>query len=190
MPVTERADAVRNRTSVLAAAEQLFAREDLDHISLAQVAAAAGVGKATVLRRFGGLGGLIEAVISPRVTELQHAIHAGPAPLGPGGAPEARLRAYLDALLDFVLVNRTLIRALEHRGPHAYYANPVSQFWINELRRRIQAARPDQDAEYLAHALFTSVRADVIDYLGGHQRISTERIRAGLHGLAGIPPPD
>lgn len=185
--MTERADAARNRATVLAAAETLFRREDLDHVSLARVAQAAGVGKATVMRRFGDLLGLVDALIAPRVTALQDRVRSGEPPLGPGGAPGARLHAYVDALFDFVLDNRTLIRALEHYGPHAYYANPASRFWIEELTGRIRAARPGVDAGYLAYAVFTALRADVIDYLRRHQHMDTERIRAGVHALADPP---
>jgi hypothetical protein len=94
----------------------------------------------------------------------------------------SRLHTYLDALFDFVLDNRALIRALEHRRPHAYYANPASQ-WIDELARRLHGAHPAADADYLAYAVFTAMRADVIDYLRAEQHMSTDRIRAGLHTL-------
>lgn len=180
--MTERADAVRNRAAILEAAEALY-RQD-GHVTLARVAEAAGVGKATVLRRFGDLNGLVEAVIAPRVAALRDAITSGAPPLGPGGGAQERLHVYLDALFDFVLDNRTLIRALEDRRPHAYYANPASRFWIDELDRRLRAAHPGTDAGYLAHAVFTALRADVIDYLRAEQHMSTDRIRRGLHTLA------
>jgi AcrR family transcriptional regulator len=178
--VSERADAIRNRAAILDAADTLFRQSG--HLTLATVAETAGVGKATVLRRFGDLNGLVEALIAPKVTALQDAIAHGASPLGPGGDVHGRLHAYLDALLDFVLDNRVLIRALENRRPHAYYANPASQFWIAELDRRLRAAHPPLDSTYLAHAVFTSLRADVIDYV--EQHMSTARIRAGLHVLA------
>jgi len=181
--LTERSDAARNRVAVLDAADALFRRDDLDHVTLARIAEAAGVGKATVLRRFGDLTGLVEAVLAPRVTALRDAVRTGDPPLGPGGPPGDRLHAFLDALCDFVLDNRALIRALEHRRPDAYYANSASRFWISELRRRIRAARPAADADYLAHVLFTALRADVIDYLRVGRQMSTERIRYGLHAL-------
>lgn len=186
MVVTERADARRNRSAVLDAARTLFAREDADRVTLARIAETAGVGKATVLRRFGDVSGVVEAVLAPRVTELRDALLTGPPPLGPGGPSAQALPACVDALFDFVLHNRTLIRALENRRPHAYYANPASQFWIGELSRRIHAAQPGADADYLAHALFTAMRADVIDYLRIEKKMDTGRIRAGLHAL--VPP--
>jgi AcrR family transcriptional regulator len=182
--VSERADAIRNRAAVLDAAESLFRQGDPGRVTLARIAETAGVGKATVLRRFGDLNGLVEAVIAPKVAALRETIRTGNPPLGPGGAPGERLHAYVDALLDFVLDNRTLIRALEDRRPHAYYANPASQFWITELTERLHAADPAADAGYLAHAVFTAMRADVIDYLRVEQHMSTDRIRAGLHVLA------
>ncbi|MFC4051964.1 TetR/AcrR family transcriptional regulator [Actinomadura syzygii] len=187
--MAERADVVRNRAAVLEAAEALFAREDLDRVTLARVAEAAGVGKATVLRRFGDLGGLVEAVLAPRVGALRDALRTGPPPLGPGAQEGEALHAYLDALLDFVLENRTLIRALEHRRPNAYYANPASQFWIGELESRIHAVHPAADARHLAHVVFTSLRADVIDYLRAEEGMSVERLRAGLHALLPPQPP-
>jgi hypothetical protein len=129
-------------------------------------------------------------VIATRVTELQDRVQSGPPPLGPGGADRAaHLHAYLDALFDFVLANRKLIRALEAIGPNAYYDNPASRFWIDELARRIHAARPAVDAGYLAYALFTALRADVIDYLTHDQCMDARRIRTGLHTLADAGPP-
>jgi AcrR family transcriptional regulator len=96
--MTERTDAARNRAVVLCAATELFDRDDLQHVSLERIAQVAGVGKATVLRRFGDLLGLTQAVIAPRVTDLQQQVQCGPPPLGPGGADHAaHLHAYLDA---------------------------------------------------------------------------------------------
>jgi AcrR family transcriptional regulator len=185
--MTERADAIRNRNAVLTAADALYRRDDPGRVTLARIAEAAGVGKATVLRRFGSVEGVVEAVLVPRVTALRDAVRAGDPPLGPGGPAATALHAFLDALFDFVLDNRTLIRALEDSRPDAYYANPASRFWIDELDRRIHAADPAADAAYLAHVVFTAMRADVIDYLCADREMSVGRLRAGLHAL--VPPP-
>ncbi|MGH3291584.1 MAG: TetR/AcrR family transcriptional regulator [Trebonia sp.] len=61
-----RADAERNRDRVLAAARRLFAREGLG-VSLAAVAREAGVGKATVSRRFATREDLVNAVFADRM---------------------------------------------------------------------------------------------------------------------------
>jgi AcrR family transcriptional regulator len=185
--VSERADAARNRAAILEAAARLFSASSPPP-TVDAIAAAAGVGKGTVFRRFGDYTGLVEALIAPHVAALREEVTAGRPPLGPGAPPAASLRAYLDALLEFVWANHALIRALEHRRPHAYYANPASQFWIAELRRRLAAARPDIDAAYLALAVFTNLRADVLSYLHDEQGFPPPRIRAGLQALAAGQP--
>lgn len=61
-----RADAERNRERILAAARTLFAREGLG-VSMAAVAREAGVGKATLSRRFATREDLITAVFADRM---------------------------------------------------------------------------------------------------------------------------
>jgi AcrR family transcriptional regulator len=184
----ERADAARNREAILAAAADLFDREDPQAVSMTDIAAAAGVGKGTVFRRFGDRTALIKTILQPRAVALRDAVTSGPPPLGPGGSPNEALQSYLDALFDFFWANRGLMRALGHRSPNAYYTNPASQFWIAELTRRLTAARPDDDATYLAHTVFSTLRADVIDYLTTTLHMPPDRIRTGLHHLAAPPP--
>ncbi|GGJ03845.1 TetR family transcriptional regulator [Streptomyces brasiliensis] len=61
-----RADAERNRCRILAAARHLFAEEGLG-VSMASVAREAGVGKATLSRRFATRDELISAVFADRM---------------------------------------------------------------------------------------------------------------------------
>lgn len=82
--VRERADAARNRILVLAAAERLFAERGVPGVTMDDVAAAAGVGKGTLYRRFGDKGGLAMALLDEQERELQQQLLTGPAPLGPG----------------------------------------------------------------------------------------------------------
>ncbi len=49
----ERADAARNRATILSAAERLVAEHGAQQVTMDQVACAAGVGKGTLFRRFG-----------------------------------------------------------------------------------------------------------------------------------------
>jgi AcrR family transcriptional regulator len=92
-PPRERADAARNRAAVLEAAATLFRAHGVAAVSMDAVAAAAGVGKGTLFRRFGDKAGLAVALLDARERELQEAILTGPAPLGPGAGgirPEER----------------------------------------------------------------------------------------------------
>ncbi|MER5185640.1 helix-turn-helix domain-containing protein [Streptomyces sp. NPDC002896] len=68
-----RADAERNRDRILAAARHLFAREGLG-VSMAAVARDAGVGKATLSRRFATRDDLINAVFADRMDAYAAAV--------------------------------------------------------------------------------------------------------------------
>jgi AcrR family transcriptional regulator len=68
-----RADAARNVAQIRAAAIAAFHGRGLD-TPLEEIAAAAGVSKATIYNRFGGRAGLIDAVIGKLVAAEMHAI--------------------------------------------------------------------------------------------------------------------
>ncbi len=89
-----RADAARNRARLLEAAAGLVAARGADAVTMEEVAAAAGVGKGTVFRRFGDRTGLLMALLDHSEKKLQAAFLGGPrrwARARPGRAA-ARLR--------------------------------------------------------------------------------------------------
>lgn len=91
-----RADARRNADRISAAAVEVFRSRGLS-ASLADVAAAAGVSKATIFNRFGGRIGLIDAVIDDVVAaELIAVIDEASAI----DDVRARIRSYIAALRD------------------------------------------------------------------------------------------
>src|SRR5271156_7151755 len=108
----ERADAVRNRRAILAATEELLATHRPRDISIEQVALAAGVGKGTVFHRFGSRMGLMTALMIERAQALTEAVSSGPPPLGPGAPDRQRLLAFLDAVIEVVGRNKSLLAEL------------------------------------------------------------------------------
>jgi len=70
-----RADAARNRTAIVEAARAVFAERGLD-APLDDIAKAAGIGNATLYRRFPTRGDLIEAVFADRMIEHRNAVEA------------------------------------------------------------------------------------------------------------------
>jgi AcrR family transcriptional regulator len=68
-PRALRSDAERNRRLVLEAATEAFAEEGLD-VGMAEIARRAGVGNATVFRRFPSKDALIEAIVDEKIAEL------------------------------------------------------------------------------------------------------------------------
>ncbi|MEU6325874.1 helix-turn-helix domain-containing protein [Streptomyces sp. NPDC047049] len=134
-----RADALRNREAVLSAADELFARSASPRsVSMDDIAAAAGVGKGTLFRRFGDRTGLIRAVFEARIEPVRQAVAEGPAPLGPSAPPHARVPALLDALLCFKLDHRHLSLALEEAGSGSPYQGASYAWWHGILRETLE----------------------------------------------------
>jgi AcrR family transcriptional regulator len=166
----ERADAARNRCAILAATEELLAAHRPQDISIEQVALAAGVGKGTVFHRFGSRMGLMTALMVERAQALTEAVTSGPPPLGPGAPDRERLLAFLDAVIEVVARNKSLLAELafsavaepvpaknDHRDDH-----PVYRFWHGHISTLIAAQRPDADAEMLAHLLLGALHSEPI----------------------------
>ncbi|WP_433146256.1 TetR/AcrR family transcriptional regulator [Actinomadura nitritigenes] len=158
----ERADAARNRRAVLQATERLLAEGGGEHVSLDRVAALAGVGKGTVFRRFGNRAGLLQALLEERSRELRDAIRNGPPPLGPGAPARKRLLAFLDELGAIAEGNAVLLTAHEQACAEDKYDDPSYRFWHRHLSTLFAEARPDLDADFLAHGVLAAFDGDLI----------------------------
>ncbi len=75
MPANLRSDARRNREKILAAASELFAERGAD-MCMDDLARRAGVGHATVFRRFPSKGDLVVAMLDERLTAVAEEIEA------------------------------------------------------------------------------------------------------------------
>ncbi|MFF0319385.1 TetR/AcrR family transcriptional regulator [Nonomuraea angiospora] len=159
-PVKERADAARNREKVLAAAARLFAEKGVEAVSMDAVAAAAGVGKGTLFRRFGDKSGLAVALLDARERELQQRILSGPPPLGPGAPAPERLAAFVAAYLDYLFAHLDLVRMSETASPGARYRIGAYRFWHRHVAILLAECRPGGDADPLAHALLAATGAE------------------------------
>jgi AcrR family transcriptional regulator len=159
-PPRERADAARNRAAVLDAAERLFGEHGVEAVSMDAIAAAAGVGKGTLFRRFGDKAGLAVALLDERERALQQAILSGPPPLGPGAPAAQRLQAFFAAYLEHVLAHLDLSRMSETASPGARYRIGAYKFWRQHLTILLREAAPGRDPEALAHTLLALVSAE------------------------------
>ncbi|MEU0383922.1 TetR/AcrR family transcriptional regulator [Streptomyces chartreusis] len=176
-----RADALRNRESVLAAADRLFAAcASPEDVTMADIAAEAGVGKGTLFRGFGDRTGLIRALYASRLEPIRQAIAEGPRPLGPGTPPAERVPALLDALLCFKLDHRHLSVALEGTGSDSPYRAAHYDWWHGTLRDVLEQVPGFTDAGFAAHALLAAVRADLVDHLTDRRHMTRDRLRADL----------
>jgi len=180
-PPHERADAARNRAAIMAAAERLLGEDGPEHVSIERVAQAAGVGKGTVFHRFGSRAGLMRALAEERLGALQEAIASGPAPLGPGAPPRERLIAFLEAILTVATRNVALMAAYEQAETGERQAGILYQAWHQHVSALISQARPELDAELLAHLLLSSLHSDLVLHL--LRRQETQRLMAALDQL-------
>jgi AcrR family transcriptional regulator len=179
-PLTERADAARNREKILAAAAALVGEHGIEAVSMDDVARAACVGTGTLYRRFGDRAGLALALLDEQTRVFQDALIAGPPPLGPGAAARERLLAFGSAYIDLLerhagLLVEAVPSGREGSGPYELYAT--------HLAILLREAAPHLDAEYTAHALLAVLGP-------GHHVLwrrgfewSAERCLAGWHSL-------
>ncbi|HET6988215.1 MAG TPA: TetR/AcrR family transcriptional regulator [Kribbella sp.] len=182
-PRPERADARRNRLRVLETADRLFTEHGVKNVSLDAIAAAAGVGKGTVFRRFGDRAGLAVALLDEREQELQARILSGPPPLGPGAPPVVRVIAFLDAYLDLLDRHVELFMDSENASDGARYRIGSYHLWHRHLSHLIESARPDLDADYTAHILLAPLAADLHNALRT-QGYDLDRMKSGLQAVA------
>ena len=164
-PRPERADAARNRARILDAARSLFAERGVGDVSLEEVARAAGVGKATLFRRFGDRGALFLALLDEHERELQDAILRGAPPLGPGAPARERLLAFLDALLRLSLEHRELLLASETARPGARLQTGAYAFWHRHVSWLLGELNAGGDPDLLAHLLLAAFDAELLTAL-------------------------
>lgn len=183
-PSAERCDAQRNRRRIVAAALDLFATHPVEDVSVDQIAAAAGVGKGTVFRRFGDRAGLLRAVLNDSEAQFQESFIRGPAPLGPGAPARERILAFGPALLAMVDSHGELLRAAEGARPAARLNHDVYAAYRAHLRLLIAEADPALDADYCADALLAPLAADLCLFQLRERGMSLSQLADGWRTLA------
>ncbi|HJZ62164.1 MAG TPA: helix-turn-helix domain-containing protein [Miltoncostaeaceae bacterium] len=184
-PRAERADAARNRERILQAAERLFAERGVEAVSMDAIAEAAGVGKATLFRRFGDRAGLALALLDARERDLQGLMLRGDPPLGPGAPAEERLVAFIGALVDLLEAHTDLVVASETAPPGARYRSGLYATYHMHVRLLVAEARgPGADADALAELLLAPLAGEHYRHLRRERGMPVERIKAALADLA------
>ena len=180
----ERADAVRNRARILCAAERLFAEQGVECTSMDAIAAAAGVGKGTLFRRFGDRAALVMAVLGEHESAFQESFIRGEPPLGPGAPPVDRLAAFGREALAHIDAHGPLLLAAETGAPGRRFRSPVYGAYRAHLHALVRAAAPELDADYLADALLATLAAEVVMHLRRGRDVPLEQLQDGWEALA------
>jgi AcrR family transcriptional regulator len=161
-PQRERGDAARNRALVLDAARRLVAQRGPDAVTMDDVAAAAGVGKGTLFRRFGSRAGLMVVLLDEDERASQQAFLFGPPPLGPGAAPMDRLVAFGRERMRFVHAHHALLSAA-NRDPHTRHVGAAA-VQRTHVRMLLQSAHTTGDLDVQTDALLALLDPDYLEH--------------------------
>jgi AcrR family transcriptional regulator len=135
-----RADALRNRERLLAAALALFTEQGTD-VSLETVAREAGVGVGTLYRHFPTRDALVEAVY---LSELDR-LHEGAAELLAEHPPGEALARWMDRFVEYAATKRGMSGALQYSQSRTKLVEALTTLLDSALAAG--AVRADVDAE-------------------------------------------
>lgn len=133
-----RADAQRNHERIIAAAHEAFAESGLE-TPIEEIARRAGVGPATVYRRFPNKESLLRAIIDVRLAELEPQLAAALSAADPWDG----LFAALQAILDIQVRNLAFLQVLAQAGALPHLKSELAERVmapLYELFARAQAA--------------------------------------------------
>ncbi|MEV6168192.1 helix-turn-helix domain-containing protein [Streptomyces sp. NPDC051954] len=144
---SKRADARRNKETLLDAAAAVFVRSGVE-APVRDIAAEAGVGVGTIYRHFPTRADLIIAVYRHQVDACAE---AGPALLASGATPHAALGQWIDLFVDFLVTKHGLAGVLQSDNAgfdtlHSYFLDRLVPVCAQLLEAAAGEIRTDVDA--------------------------------------------
>jgi AcrR family transcriptional regulator len=144
-----------------------------------EIAAAAGVGKGTLYRRYPNVASIAVALLDEHERRLQEEIVRGKPPLGPGAAPAARLVAFYSAMTELLERHGHLALAAE-TGAHRYLTGAYRAWTTHVALLLDEAGLGEQEA--LVDVLLAPLAPDV--YAHQRKRLTRQQIANSLAILA------
>ncbi|MBZ9599499.1 MULTISPECIES: TetR/AcrR family transcriptional regulator [Streptomyces] len=137
---SKRADAQRNRETVLTAAAEVFVTSGVD-APIRRIAARAGVGMATIYRHFPTRADLVTAVYQH---QIEACAEAGPRLAADADSPLDALRRWIDLFVDFLVTKHGLADALQSDSDrfaalHAYFLDRLLPVCAQLLDAAVEA---------------------------------------------------
>ena len=179
----ERADAAANRGRILDAAAELFAGPDPAAVTMKQLAEAAGVGRATLYRRYPDINAVAVALLDEHERKIQAGMISGPPPLGPGAPPAERMIAFYGAMVELLELHHPLVLGAESGG--ARFATGAYAGWRTHVRSLLLAAGYTRgQADPLADILLAPLGAQEYRQLRLVAGVSKDRVLESLAVVA------
>ena len=137
---TRRADAVRNRTSILEAARQLVTEQGTE-VAMGEIARVAGVAVGTLYRHFPNKADLLAAVVSEYVESLADAAQGAWERVEEGQSDAAQeLLDFLERALEMIARSHAAKAVAQALGAEVEYAEPETRA-TEALGRLIEQGR-------------------------------------------------
>lgn len=178
----ERGDAARNRALLLDAATRLIAERGPEAVTMDDIAAAAGVGKGTLFRRFGSRAALMVVLLDEDEQDLQRKFLFGPGPLGPSAPPFERLLAYGRERLKFVHTHAAVMTEAA-RDPQTRY-NAVAELHRTHVRVLLEAAGTTGNIDAQADALLALLEANYVEHQLNDRGLTVQALADAWESLA------
>lgn len=125
-PVRRRMPAADRRLVILAAAEQAFGRASFHEVALEEVAEGAGVSKALIYEHFESKRELYRALLMSATDDLMLRVSSS---VAEQSEREDRLRAGIEAFVDFVAARPGAARMLFHEAADPDVAGELERLW-------------------------------------------------------------
>ncbi len=176
-----RADAVKNRQTLLEAAARLFAERGVEAVTMSEIAQAAHVGKGTLYRHFANKTALCHALLDHEQRELQQRTFAR---LNDRTAsPRETLEWFLAEVAAFVWHNLPLLYVIGDARAPLPLDNPAHRWWRQTIRALLSRCGASGDIEYWTETLYVMVDVAALRCQRDTRGFDLDRVTRGLLAL-------
>lgn len=183
--VRRRMPAADRRLVILAAAERAFGGTSFHQVALEEVAEGAGVSKALIYEHFESKRELYRALLTSAADDLMLRVSSS---VAEQGEREERLRAGIEAFVDFVSARPGAARLLFHDVADPDVANELERVWAEAaavieslMADDLPASReddpipPELATSMLAHQLIGALQA-LANWWQAHEEATAEQV--------------